>query len=300
MSTILITGSNGFFGKNLVKVWQHSHRLIGVDDNSNAIVNKELHERFDIDYYYQNLLETPFVPGIEDTDIVVHLAAKTRITPSWESFGNYYTTNIVASQNLLKCAQEHGVKKFVYFSSSSVYGNSTKQMSEADRLHPTNPYAVSKMAAEAALLAQAQQGNTELIIVRPFTMYGDYMNYGKGSLAISKFIAAIEQDQPLTIEGDGLQERDFIHASDAIKALELVIEHGRSNEIYNIGTGKYVTIKSIADHLSPDQINVQRRTGEVQRTWADISKIKEFGFMPEVDLYEWLNVYLEKLSIKRK
>jgi nucleoside-diphosphate-sugar epimerase len=173
-------------------------------------------------------------------------------------------------------------------------------MKESDQLMPTNPYAVSKAAAEMALTAQSLKGQTELIIVRPFTMYGDYMNIGKHALAIAKFIRAAERDEPLIIEGTGLQERDFVHADDAVRALELIIEKGRHKDIYNIGTGKYVSIKSIADAVSFKQVVAPERTGPVQRTWADVSKLRAMGFVPEVDLLDWLTVYLEINKIYKR
>lgn len=289
----MITGANGFFGRNLVQAWKDRYELTGLDYADHVSSTKE-----PFDYWHRNVLLQDLtlpiaIPRLEQQHTVIHLAAKTRITPSWNHIRSYYETNITATQQLFRQCQEQGVKRFVYFSSSSVYGNRWTKVSESAELRPTNPYAVSKASAEMALSVQAQMGDTELIIVRPFTMYGDYMNFGEGALAIAKFIAARERDEPLLLEGHGRKERDFVHASDAIKALDLILAHGRHRDVFNIGTGQTVSIKDIADAVTHKQVIVPDRPGPIERTWADISKIRAFGFAPSVDLLEWLAVYLK-------
>jgi len=300
MAKILITGVNGFFGRNLVKAWRDSHTITGIDYASGVNQTREPFDNWHRSISHIDLIQNPAIREIDQQDVVVHLAARTRINPSWSEYRDYYQTNITASQMFFEQCQLGGVKKFIYFSSSSVYGNRFGPMKESDQLMPTNPYAVSKAAAEMALTAQSLKGQTELIIVRPFTMYGDYMNLGKDSLAIAKFIRAAERDEPLVIEGTGLQERDFIHADDAVHALDLIMAKGRHKDIYNIGTGKYVSIKSIADAISFKQVLAPDRTGPVQRTWADISKLRAMGFAPKVDLLDWLTVYLETNKIYKR
>lgn len=299
MKRILITGIDGFFGRNLVDAWINKYELIGIDlppqlfDQSPEIT-KWHHSINHIDVredpvYYKEILE--------GTEIVIHCAAKTRITPSWKEYADYYSTNITGSHNLLKVAQEMGVKKFVYFSSSSVYGNSLKQMSEDDPLAPTNPYAISKLAAELALKAQAQLGNTELIIVRPFTMYGEHMNFGTYSLALAKFIKSYIKDEPIFLEGGGTQYRDFIHATDAIAALDLILENGQAGETYNIGSGNTITIKELADIVTPKQIITDHRLGPIYGTWADTSKITALGFNPTIKVDQWLTEQIKNIKL---
>lgn len=293
MTRIMITGVNGFFGRNLVQAWKDRYELTGLDYEGNANSTKEPFDPWHRNVILQDLTKDSAIPALDNQDIVVHLAAKTRITPSWNNIASYYETNITASQQLFRRCQQQGVKRFIYFSSSSVYGNRWSKINESNELRPTNPYAVSKAAAEMALSVQAQLGDTELIIVRPFTMYGDYMNFGEGALAIAKFIMAREKDEPLLIEGHGKKERDFVHASDAVRALELIIERGQHKDIFNIGTGSYTSIKDIANTVSHKQVIVPDRQGAIDRTWADISKIQAFGYQPSVDLLEWLAVYLK-------
>ena len=301
---VIITGIDGFFGRNLTKAWlrKPNCELIGIDlppdlFNSSEDIVKWHHSINHIDLredpsYYRELLT-----GV---DVIIHLAARTRINQSWSEYADYYNTNITASQSLMRCAQSMGVKKFVYFSSSSVYGNSLNPVqAETDLLSPTNPYAVSKMAAEAALTAQSLKGSTELIIVRPFTMYGEYMNFGTYSLAIAKFLTAMSKDIPLSIDGDGTQTRDFVHASDAIAALELILQHGKNGDIFNIGTGTTVSIQELADTISSAQVRVPDRVGAVRSTCADISRLSALGYTPKVRVLDWLTEQVKEYKLNK-
>jgi nucleoside-diphosphate-sugar epimerase len=303
MKRILITGVDGFVGRNLVDAWMHRFDLIGIDlpadlfSAENGTLVKWHHSINQADLredsaYYEFLLA--------DVDIVIHCAARTRINASWTEYADYYNTNIVSSHRLFNAAQKHGVKKFIYFSSSSVYGNGIEGASkETDRLQPTNPYAVSKAAAEMALTAQTIKGNTELVIVRPFTMYGEHMNYGKYSLAIAKFLSMAEQNLPLIIDGTGKQRRDFVHVSDAIQALELIMEHGKNGDIYNIGTGQTVSVQELADTVSRRQIRVPDRIGAVDITCADITRLQQLGYQPTIKVVDWLTARVKELIIKQ-
>jgi len=295
MKKILVTGANGFFGKNLFEAWYDKYELVGIDmppelfDSGRTRVNPIIYVcdiREDMHLIHQ------YLKGV---DVVVHCAARARIEPSWKDYEDYYDTNITASQSLFRMCQLQGVKRFIYFSSSSVYGNNgCIPQKESDPLCPTNPYAVSKMAAEAALRVQALKGDTELIIVRPFTMYGDYMSFGTYGLVIAKFIRSYQKDEPLMLDGGGQQTRDFVHVSDAIDALELVMLKGKHNEVYNIGSGTVVSVKELADCVSKKQIVTPHRTGAVETTHADITKLAALGYSPKQQVLEWLTAYMEK------
>ena len=300
---ILITGAHGFFGRNLARAWANTHQLLLTDcvDSFAEAPNDYLPSNR---FFHCDLLTSMYVlrdhMRMNGSEIVVHCAARTRITPSWEQYPDYYNTNISASLELFEMAQKAGVKKFIYFSSSSVYGNNnTTTQLETDKLNLTSPYAVSKMAAEAALLAQSYLGTTELIIVRPFTMYGDYMSYGTYALVISKFLAAMENNEPIILDGGGLQTRDFVHVSDAIAALELLVSNATNRNIYNIGSGTAVSIKQLADVIPCTQIVGPLRIGPIKRTCANINKLRQLGYEPKVNVIEWLTAQVKELTVKQ-
>jgi nucleoside-diphosphate-sugar epimerase len=301
MKQILITGINGFFGRNLVDRWMKMHTLVGIDlpasrPSSASVFDKEWHNQINFCDLREDIDHVKFM--FLEFDAIIHCAAKTRIDPSWKDFKDYYNTNISASHELFKAAQEQNVKKFIYFSSSSVYGNNGQEVqSEDGPLRPTNPYAVSKLAAEAALTAQALKGSTELIIVRPFTMYGEHMNFGKHSLAIAKFIKAAARNEPLLLEAGGDQSRDFVHADDAIDALALILEHGKNGDIYNIGTGNSITIKQLADVVSKHKVVAPARIGHIDNTCADISKLTALGYKPKHNVIDWLTKTVKEFKL---
>jgi UDP-glucose 4-epimerase len=164
---------------------------------------------------------------------------------------------------------------------------------------PTNPYAVSKMAGEWALHVQSLKGDTELVIVRRFTMYGDYMEDGRNALVIQKFISAWEKGLPLLLHGGGDQRRDCIHVYDAVRGLLMILEHGENGEVYNLGTGKSGTIKQLADVISNRQVKVPARPGAVSITEADITRLTEIGFEPMVNVIDWLTNIMQELKIKK-
>ncbi len=303
MSRILITGVNGFVGRNLVDMWHTSHRILGIDLPPQLFSISTLEpytEWMDQAYHYDLRTQAHIIHDhLHNSDIVVHCAARTRINPSWQDYSDYYDTNVTASHKLFEACQRSNIKKFIYFSSSSVYGNA-ETMSETTALNPTNPYAVSKAAAEMALRVQAQKGNTELIIVRPFTMYGKYMNFGSDALAIAKFINAANKDEPLMLDAGGTQHRDYICVEDAVRALDLIIEHGSNGDVYNIGTGETVSIKEIADCISYRQIVGPPRLGHIERTCADITRLRQLGFEPKIKLIPWLTNYIKQLKLENK
>jgi nucleoside-diphosphate-sugar epimerase len=276
---ILVTGASGFFGKNLFEQWHNRYNLVGVDIKDCDI-----------------RVPQGLVPYIAGSNTVIHCAARTRIEPSWNNYKDYYDTNLTASQQLFELCQQQSVKKFIYFSSSSVYGNSEHLVQrELDVLKPTNPYAVSKAAAEQALTAQSLKGSTELTIVRPFTMYGKYMEVSSYSLVIPRFFDAVKENKPLLLEGGGDQTRDFVHVDDALSALDLILEHSRGGDIYNIGSGMSYSVKELANLISLNQQIVPARVGHVKNTKADISKLVKLGYRPKNNLVQWILSQKEQL-----
>jgi len=300
---ILITGATGFLGRNLVRYLSQFKDELMLTDLPPYLFDAAVKENWwmghnifhcDLD---TNLAE--FSQHIDNVDTVVHLANRTRITPSWVDYDQYYKTNITSTQRLFEICQLKGVKRFIYISSSSVYGNNgTQEQTEDSLLRPTNPYAVSKIAAEMALSVQATKGTTELVIVRPFTMYGDFMDYGPNALVIAKFLDALDRNEPLVIHGEGTQTRDFLHSSDAVTGLKLIIDYGRNGEVYNLGTGVTTSINDLAEIVSYKQIKSTDRPGAVAVTRANIDKLKALGFMPQVSVTEWLTSRVKEIKLR--
>jgi nucleoside-diphosphate-sugar epimerase len=287
VNNILVTGARGFVGSVLVnKLLQSGFTVTAVDrilgkerfETNLSVVKSDIQEEFLTDDI------------IKDHDVVIHLANSARIEPSWQTPEEYFYNNITVTGEFFRRCQQLNVKKFIHFSSSSVYGNNQTDIQlESSNLSPTNPYAVSKAAAEMLLSAYQLTGNMSLIIVRPFTMYDTTMSFGKDALAIGKFIKAYSQGQPLEIHGTGNQKRDFLYLDDAIDGVLLLINHAQCG-VFNLGRGQSVSIKEIANVISGNQIYVSSRPGPEYNTCADITKLKELGFKPKVDILDWLNI----------
>lgn len=291
---ILITGALGFLGRHLVEYLNHKEHRVTLVDYTATNLKGHLVHGIDITNEHAKLHQL-----MQAQDLVIHAANRARIEPSWRNYQQYYENNITGSQTVFRTAQAMEVKRFVYVSSSSVYGQTLGSPSkEDDRLLPTNPYGVSKMAAEHALRVQAQAGDTELVIVRPFCMYGEFMDRGPDGLVIARFLQDWVQGQPLKLDGGGTQTRDFIHASDAVKGLMAICEQGSAGDVYNLGSGDSVSIKELADIVSDNQIETPQRLGHVDCTWADISKLQNLGVEPRVDVREWLTRAVADIKIK--
>lgn len=289
----MITGANGFLGRNLVARFKNLYDLTLVDLEPHLYQNRHL-EPFDpsIKVHYLDVVSDFYMMSslLEDVEIVIHCANHARIDPSWAEYQDYYRTNIYGSQKFFELCQSKKVKKFIYISSSSVYGNNGQDLQTEDGpLNPSNPYAVSKLAAEWALKVQSQKAwITELIMIRPFTMYGPYMDYSDRALMIPKFLKCFVNDEPLLLHGDGSQERDFLFAGDAVKGIELIMMLGQRDNVYNLGSGVSYSVKQIADVISLKQVRTPDRLGPVRKTKADIQKLTALGFNPTVDVLQWI------------
>jgi UDP-glucose 4-epimerase len=298
---IMITGACGFLGRNLADALRDKHKLVLVDRTPELFDTKE-----DVEFSFKNVHTADVFEDIFEmkslmrgVDVVLNCAAQTRIPKSWAHYKDYYNDNITGTAQLFHLAMNMGVKKFIQFSSSSVYGNNGQTIQTEDGLLcPTNPYAVSKLAGEHALRVQAEGSDTELVIVRPFTMYGQYMKYGDDALVIAKFLEALEKDEPLVLHAAGTPSRDFLHSSDAVIAIQLIIEHSKHGDVFNLGSGTSVTVKQLADCVSSKQIVAPNRRGPVQRTCADISRLRSIGFNPSINVLEWLTGEANEVKLR--
>jgi len=276
MKRILVTGAAGFFGSQLVpKLKKNNYIVTGLDKNPGTDIQMDVADLVAND--------------VREYNTVIHLANTARIGPSWKDPNGYITNNVVNTLDFFRQCQLAGVQRFFYFSSSSVYGNNNVAVqSENSQLSPTNPYAVSKATAEQLLTMYSKMSLTELIIVRPFTMYGATMDTGLHALAIGKFVLASVRDDPLVIHGTGTQRRDFLHVDEAVDMMLVLLNHAQTGDIYNLGSGESVSILEIADVISFRRRYNDNRPGPEYNTCADITKIKQLGYTPKIKILDWL------------
>ena len=290
----LVTGGAGFIGSNLVDyLLSKGHQVVCVDnesaDNEKFYWNdKAINVKADITDY--NGMKNVFT-GV---DYVFHLAAEARLQPAINNPIDAVHRNCVGTTVILQCAREAGVKRFVYSSTSSAYGNNPYPNVETQSDDCLNPYSASKAAGEKFCKMYSSLYGLETVVLRYFNVFGERCpTRGQYAPVIGIFDRQKELGEPLTIVGNGSQKRDFIYVKDVARANELaaimpgVKDH--LGEVFNVGSGSNYSVQQIADSISDNQTYIDERVGEMDTTLANITKTnKVIGWKPEVDVLEWI------------
>jgi nucleoside-diphosphate-sugar epimerase len=306
---VLVTGGAGFIGSHLVpRLLELGHQVTVLDnlstgklENLDGVLDhpKFLFQRGDItDKTIQNEV-------FDDIDSIIHLAALIDISTSVADPIQNHEVNVNGTFNMLHAAFKHNVKKFVFASSTAVYGDAkTLPVQENIALHPMSPYAASKVAGEAYCSAFANCFGLETIALRFFNIYGLRSENSPYSGVITKFLRKIINDEALTVDGDGEQTRDFIHVSDIVKAIILALEHeGLKGDVFNVCTGVPTSVNQLAATLktvtgkNPNVKYGPARLGDIRSSYGDPAKAKEnLGFRASVDLTKGLQVLFEEFK----
>lgn len=300
----IVTGCAGFIGSNLTeKLLSMKHEVIGIDRFSDyyPITQKEKNislfkDNSNFHLIRKNIIDIDFKKEkiMDDVDIVFHLAAQAGVRSSWQNnFKIYVNDNILSTQKLLEASIDSGLKKFICASSSSVYGEVEKlPMKEDQPLKPVSPYGVSKYAAENLCSLYTKNFDLPSIILRYFTVYGQFQ---RPDMAIYRFIKSLAQGSKIFVYGDGNQTRDFTHISDIIEATILAIKFPGRHEVFNIGGGSRISISEIINILEnllkkkADIKYLENQKGDVTHTYADISKAKKkLGYEPKTKIEDGL------------
>ena len=292
----LVTGAAGFIGSNLVDyLLERGHTVVCVDNESAD--NDKFHWKHESGMSINvkgDITDYKFMKNVfAGVDYVFHLAAESRLQPAIENPIRAVTKNCVGTTVMLQCAREVGVKRFIYSSTSSGYGNNPYPNVETQLDDSLNPYSASKVAAEKFCKMYTDLYGLETVILRYFNVFGDRSpTKGQYAPVIGIFQRQRDAGEPLTIVGDGSQRRDFVHVEDVARANYLAAImplRGHVGEVFNVGSGTCYTIQQIADAISYNQIYIDKRSGEMDTTFADITKIgKVIGWKPEIDVLEWL------------
>lgn len=309
MQSFLVTGGAGFIGSHLVEKLVAEGHQVSVLDNFNEFYDPEIKRAnlaavlgsislIDGDITDRPLVERIFAEGHFDS--VVHLAARAGVRPSIDDPEAYITTNINGTYYLLDAARRHGVKHFVFSSSSSVYGlNEKMPFSEEDRIDQTiSPYAATKLAGEQLCSNFAHLYAMRVVCLRFFTVYGPRQ---RPDLAISKFTRLISNDEPIERYGDGNTARDYTYVEDIVQGVMGAIDYRQKNfDIFNLGGSQTVTlnelIESVEEALGKKATIIEKpeQPGDVPKTWADVSKAEKFlDYHPDTPIQEGVPKYVE-------
>jgi UDP-glucose 4-epimerase len=304
---IVVTGAAGFIGSNLCReLLAGGHVVTGIDAFTDYYPRwiKErnlapLRGEAGFELMEKDLSTMDLAPVLDGAEAVFHLAAQAGVRGSWgRSFDVYTRNNILVTQRLLEASRDLELKKFVFASSSSVYGlTPVLPMAETNPVHPLSPYGVSKLAAEQLCFLYFKSFGVPAVSLRFFTVYGPSQ---RPDMAFHKFFKAMAEDREFAVFGDGRQTRDFTFVADIVRASVAALDSGRPGETYNIGGGHRRTLSEVIgvmEGISGAKARVRwadRQKGDVPDTWADIAKAhKDLDYAPKTELedglrQEWL------------
>ena len=295
----IITGGAGFVGSNLTDhLVRIGHKVIILDNfisgkRSNLAHHKKKDVKiFKIDISKNKNLDKYF----KGTDYIFHLAGLAEIIPSFKNPNKYFKNNVIGTLNVLEAARKVKIKKFIYAASSSCYGNPLKfPTSEKDEINTQHPYGLTKYLGEELVIRYANLFNMPNISFRFFNVYGPRLNTsGQYSAVFGNFLKQKKTKKPLTIVGNGKQTRDFIHVDDLINAFLKIIKSKIVNRIYNLGSGKEISINKIAYLFGGRKIFISKRPGEPKRSLANIAKLKkDINWKPVITIKEGINKLLK-------
>jgi UDP-glucuronate 4-epimerase len=312
MNNILVTGGAGFIGSHLVDrlLGSGGARVTAVDNFNDfydpAIKRANIASHLERDDF--ELVEADIADSLAMNDLfaraafdcVVHLAARAGVRPSLEDPLAYEETNVRGTFTLLEAARRNRVPKFIFGSSSSVYGvNSKVPFSEDDPIaNPISPYAATKIAAEAACHVYSHLYDLRVVCLRFFTVYGARQ---RPDLAIHKFARLISQGQPIPIFGDGSTQRDYTYIDDIIAGVVAAMKYDRSQfEVINLGESQTVELRRLVELLERalgkraiiDHQALQ--PGDLPVTFADVSKARRLlGYDPKTQIEDGIESFVE-------
>ena len=305
----LVTGTAGFIGSHLSeRLIEAGHEVVGIDSFTDYYARSiketniaSLTKRGRFRFIESSLSQANFDDVLDGVTHIFHLAAQAGVRKSWGADFTVYTElNIDATQCLLEACVNRPLERFVYASSSSVYGDTVPiPMLETARPAPLSPYGVTKLAAEHLCMLYHANYNVPAVAVRYFTVYGPRQ---RPDMAFHRFLKAILHDEPLYLYGDGEQTRDFTFVEDAVAATIAAAEHGSHGSIYNVGGGSRVSMNEILNVMAqctgktPDVRREETQRGDMRDTFADTTRARtDLGFTPRVILrdgilaeYQWL------------
>jgi len=314
--SILITGGCGFVGSNLLHYLAQTgqYRLRVLDDLSTG-KRTYLKDIAETEGVAVDLIEGDIRDGdgvdlaLKGVDAVVHLAAIAGVPRSVEEPVMTYEVNVRGTLNLLEACKKEEVDKFVFASSNAVVGEKDPPVDEDVVPDPISPYGATKLAGEGLCKSYSDSYGIRANALRFANVYGPFSDH-KGSV-VANFLRAALKGEELIIYGDGEQTRDFIHARDIAKAIELVLHSDCRGEVFQVGTGEEISVNFLANKITrlarrsglppTNVVHKPPREGDIKRNFTDPSKAKEkLGFEAEFSLEEGLERLWERKSKQKR
>jgi len=312
MGSIAVTGAAGFIGSHLCEALvARGQRVVGLDNfdgfydpavkrrNISGLEGEEGFVCLEGDIRDESFVDHAL--GEHDVEMIVHVAARAGVRPSIEHPLLYQDVNINGTMILLEACRTHGIDKFVFASSSSVYGNNKKvPFAESDNVDfPISPYAATKKAGELICHTYHHLYGLDVTCLRFFTVYGPRQ---RPDLAIHKFARLIDAGKPIPVFGDGSMRRDFTYIDDIVDGVIRAMERCSGYRIYNLGESQPVSVTDLIVALERAlgaKAVIDRQPlqpGDVKQTYADVTRAREeLGYEPSTDLSRGLARFVEWL-----
>ena len=306
---ILVTGAAGFIGSHLSeKLLKEGHQVVGFD-NFDPFYNREIkeenikralsHDSFElVEGDIRNFEDLSKISEDHDFEVVVHLAAKAGVRPSIEDPVVYSEVNVIGTQNVLEMMKSREIKRLVFASSSSVYGNSTEvpYKETMNVNNPISPYAATKIAGEVLCHNYWHLYGISVTCLRFFTVYGPRQ---RPEMAIAKFVRNAYDKEPITIYGDGSASRDFTFVEDILQGVMSAVEKDLNYEIINLGESETINLNDLLiliEELTEQKIQreyLPMQPGDVKTTYAEIEKAKRLlNYKPATPVREGISKYI--------
>jgi UDP-glucuronate 4-epimerase len=307
---ILVTGGAGFIGSHLVDSLLGDGHSVTIVDNFDGFYDRRLKER-NIEPHRGHPRWNFIEADIRDLacdhrglagsfDAIVHLAAKAGVRPSIDRPLEYQDVNVKGTQNLLELARTRGITRFIFSSSSSVYGvNPRVPWSEEDHvLQPISPYASTKVSGELLGHVYSYLFGIRFLALRLFTVYGPRQ---RPDLAINTFVRLMRAGKAISMFGDGSTRRDYTHVSDIVAGIKSALTYDKSAyEVINLGNNQTISLREMIDALEAalgTPARIERRPeqkGDVPQTWARIDKARALlGYQPRITFDRGVGSFIE-------
>jgi nucleoside-diphosphate-sugar epimerase len=299
MVKVLITGGAGFIGSNLSDFLTKKKYKVTIIDNLST-GNKRNIKNKKINFIYSNINNINKLKKIGNFDVIVHLAAMAEILITKKDEKKYFESNIEGLQQVLNFASQKKIKKFIFASSASIYGDTKNiKVKENFNANPKHYYAYTKYIGEKMIEKYCKNNEIKFSILRFFNVYGP-----KSTAVVARFISQHLQNKPITIYGNGLQKRDFIHVEDLNKIiLKLIKTNKGNNQTFNLGSGTAKSIIELKNIIAKNHkhIFLIKRSDDIEISIADISKIKKIlNWKPSVSFQKGVNDMIKVDRVKLK
>jgi len=299
----LVTGGCGFIGSHLSEqLLELGHEVVILDNLSCGRIENiaSFVDHKSLTVIHQDIADrSSIASSFEGVDWVFHMAGIADIVPSIEQPDAYFQNNVLGTLNVLQCARDAGVSRFVYAASSSSYGIPDQYPTpESSPIKPQYPYALTKYMGEELVLHWSQVYDLPAVSLRLFNVYGPRSRTtGAYGAVFGVFLAQKLNNRPFTVVGDGEQTRDFTYVTDVADAFIAAAKTDVKGEAMNVGSGHHYSVNLLVKLLGGESINIPKRPGEPDCTFADVEKITSLlNWKPSVSFEQGVQNMLDVIE----